>query len=138
MPSIGNRTGMMRDLRRFMIVALLLLIAAAIGCGVWFLAASSRMKVVVRNGGESEIRNVHLVLRDLDGVWMIEREAAILAPGEEIVIGHRQTDLRAESTFTNATGRECVHREGYIDLWTGEGWLIEIQPDGTVKSGYLH
>ena len=33
-------------------------------------------------------------------------------------------------------GQEYEHVEDYIDLWTGEGWVFDIQPDGTVASGY--
>jgi hypothetical protein len=120
-----------------MIVVVLLLLAGAIGTGVWLLATGTRMELVVRNGAENEIHDVHLVLRDLDGGWSVEREAAILVPGDEMLIVHRQTDLRVELTFTDASGRECAHRENYIDLWTGGCWLIEIQPDGTVESDYV-
>jgi hypothetical protein len=92
-------------------------------------------RALIRNSSGVQVRDVVLVLREYDGEWSLQRRAATLNPGESITIRHGKNDLKAHLQYV-IRGREHEHTEKYIDLWTGEGWVFDIQPDGTVVSGY--
>jgi hypothetical protein len=92
-------------------------------------------RVVVRNTGSSDVRNIQLTLQHLDGGVILLEYVARLAPGGEVVFRHRANDLSARLTFTIG-GRKFACSEPYIDLWTGEGWVYAIDSAGSVRSGY--
>jgi hypothetical protein len=60
-----------------------------------------------------------------------------LAAGSSATFKHGLNDSRAHLTF-QVKGSQHSFDAHFIDLWRGEGWVFEIQPDGTVKQGYEH
>ncbi len=94
-------------------------------------------RVTVRNLSGRTVANVTLELRSLDGDWKLTRHESSLPPGRSLRLRHSQNDTRGWLRF-RIDDAEREHEETYIDLWTGEGWLLDIQPDGAVESGYDH
>ena len=92
----------------------------------------------VRNSSGVPIDDVRLELSYTDyytGHRFIERGVSLQA-GESTVLWHSMNDSFAELRFT--LGETQHQHEAYLDLWTGQRWLFDIQPDGTVKEGYEH
>ena len=52
-------------------------------------------------------------------------------------VRHRFHHPRGALAFT-LRGSKRETKRFSLDLWTGEGWIFEIQPDGSVKEGYDH
>lgn len=110
-------------------VSLLLVLA----CGLFFLGRPERTEI--RNLSGLTITNVVLELRDYRSDWSVIKRKTSLKPGASLRVRHSHTDIKAVVTFAIA-GRAFRDEEGYIDLWTGEGWRFDIQPDGKVVAGY--
>ncbi len=92
-------------------------------------------RLIVRNASGVEIADVRLDIVELDGAGARSRRAERLAPGEQVLLRHGMRDLSVDVTFVLNGAAYQVH-EPYIDLWTGEGWVVEIQPDGSATTGY--
>jgi len=117
--------------RKFVFVLALTLL---IGVAYFYLRASNR--AFVQNCCPSNLRDIELVLRDATtGAEFVRRRIACLHPGQSALLRHRHNDLRAALRF-NLAGHTYVYAQHYIDLWTGEGWIFAIQPDGRVLTGY--
>jgi len=58
-----------------------------------------------------------------------------LEPDDDVVIRHGINDFGVDLVF-RMSEKEYQHSEPYVDLWKGEGWVIDVQPDGSAKSGY--
>jgi hypothetical protein len=58
-------------------------------------------------------------------------------PGKSFTVNHEYNDLAVSLRF-ESKGLGKIYEIGYIDLWRGEGWILEIQPDLTLKEGYDH
>jgi hypothetical protein len=112
-------------------VAVLLVLATIGG----FLLTHFSDHTDIRNLSGQTVTDVVLQLRDHQTDWAITKRVASLKPGESLRVRHSHNDTRAVVEFAIA-GRSIRHEEGYIDLWTGEGWCFDIQPDGSVTSGY--
>ena len=109
----------------------ILLALGLIGLGLWFTFFPNQ--TIVRNCSGKEVHDLILVIRELHGDWNVERRLDTLEPGARLIVRHSKNDTRAELRYVfEGTLRE--HEEGYIDLWRGEGWLFDIQADGTVHS----
>jgi hypothetical protein len=91
----------------------------------------------IRNSSGQTVTDVVLELRDTQTDWSVTKRVATLKPGESVRVRHTHRDTKAVVTFAVA-GRSFRHDEGYIDLWTGEGWRFDIQPGGVVTSGYAY
>jgi hypothetical protein len=91
----------------------------------------------IRNASGQEVRDIRLVLHDLRGNAALTKEVTQLGPGESALLRHNRNDLRAEMQFVLA-GDERRFEVSYIDLWRGEGYVFEILPDGSVRTGYDH
>ena len=93
----------------------------------------------VRNLRGRAVTEVVLQLRDhnISSSWGVIKRTATLEPGESLRVRHTHNDTTVVVEFVLG-GRTFRHDEGYVDLWTGEGYRFDIQPDGTVKSGYDH
>jgi hypothetical protein len=89
----------------------------------------------VRNLSGQTVTCVVLRLQGHQTDWTVIRKVASLKAGESISIRHSHKNTKAVVEFT-ISGKKVRYEEGYIDLWTGEGWVFGIQPDGTVTSGY--
>jgi len=92
-------------------------------------------RLIVRNSSGKALDDVHLNIRSKNGHQAIQRDVLSLEPGCNVVVRHGMNDSSLDMVFSKS-GKEYKHSEPYIDLWTGEGWVIEVQPDGTVTSGY--
>ncbi len=114
-------------------VGLLVVLVVVGGYGIYRLCLPNR--AIVRNSSGVAVSSVVLILRDLDGGWSLQKTIPSLQPGENITVRHGKNDTSAELRYgIRGTSRE--HREAYIDLWRGEGWVFDVQSNGTVKSGY--
>jgi hypothetical protein len=113
-------------------VAIVLLVVAAIG---GFLFTRFPNHTDIRNLSGQTVNDVVLKLRDHQTDWAVTKRVASLRPGESLRVRHSHNDTRAVVEFAIA-GRSFRHEEGYIDLWTGEGWRFDIHPNGTVTAGY--
>ncbi|MBL9170848.1 MAG: hypothetical protein JNN07_24160 [Verrucomicrobiales bacterium] len=93
----------------------------------------------VRNQSGQTVTDVVLQLRDhnSNSSWGVTRRAATLEPGESLRVRHSHNDSTAVVEF-GLGGRRFRHDNGYVDLWAGEGYRFDIQPDGSVKAGYDH
>src|SRR4029453_16517487 len=91
-------------------------------------------RIVIRNYSGVEVRNIRVVLA-YPGSEPFARSLASLRSGQAHVIHHHFNDSRASLEFEWGTQSKSLEVP-YIDLWTGEGWVFEIQPDGSVKQGY--
>jgi hypothetical protein len=89
----------------------------------------------IRNLSGQMVTDVVLELRDHQTEWAVTERVASLRPGGLVRIRHSHSDTSAVLQF-GIGGQRFRHDDGYIDLWAGEGWRFDIQPDGTVKSGY--
>src|SRR4051812_16042182 len=112
-----------------------ILIAAAVllgltTSGVFFFARFTEHTDIRNLSGET-VTDVVLKLRDHQTDWAVTKRVASLKPGEYLRVHHLHNDTRAVVEFAIA-GRSFRHEQGYIDLWTGEGWRFHIQKDGTV------
>jgi hypothetical protein len=121
------------SLRSLCVLTLLVVLAALWG------VVSSRFSnyTDIRNVCGKTVTDVVLQLQDHQTEWTVSKRVARLEPGESLRVYHSHNDTRAIVEFAIA-GRRFRHQERYIDLWTGEGWCFDIQPDGTVSSGYVH
>jgi hypothetical protein len=92
-------------------------------------------RLMIRNSSGASVVNVRLVLSRTNGDVYFIREIPLLEPGELISYRHGLNDSSAEIRFDIA-GSSHSYREKVIDLWTGEGWVFDVQPDGHVRSWY--
>ena len=116
------------------LIPLFILVAGGSGLAFWYGLITSN-RTIVRNSSGAQVRDLVLVLRELDGKRRLEKKLEILEPGASFTVRHGKNDTRAGLRYViGGTLRE--HKENYIDLWTGEGWVFDIQADGTVRSGY--
>jgi len=115
------------------LAVVLLLVLVAVGSLFVFRRVNERTEI--RNSSGQTITNVVLELCDIQTAWSVTKSVRALGPGESVRVYHTHRDTKAVVTFALA-GRKLRHDEAYIDLWTGEGWRFDIQPDGTVASGY--
>lgn len=113
--------------------AIILIIAAACGAAAWWMRFSNRL--LLRNASGAALGEIHVVARHLDGRVAIDRTVASLAAGSSATIRHALNDSRVTLEF-QMLGAVRHLDLGYIDLWKGEGWVIEIQADGSVQQGY--
>jgi hypothetical protein len=91
-------------------------------------------RIVIRNYSDVEVRNIRIILA-YTGSAPLTRSVASLPSGQAHVVHHHFHDSRASLEFEWGTQSKSLEVP-YIDLWTGEGWVFEIQPDGSVKQGY--
>lgn len=110
----------------------IVVIAVAVLC-VYELYLVNRL--IVRNSSGVDVKDVTLSVEDLGGKWHASKSATLLKPGASLIIRHSKNDTTAKLAYTiNGTSR--VYEQKYIDLWTGEGWLFDIQPDGSIRGTY--
>jgi len=94
-----------------------------------------KTQIVVRNGTDTTLVDVEIVLDDVGGKTSTTKNLERLKPGEERAL-RVGTDTSLRISFV-LDGTRQVHKE-YVDLWTGETYAFEIQTDGSVSSGYDH
>ena len=119
-----------QPLRFASVVVLVLITVLSTGC-------SDRLpnRVVVRNSAGTEISGITLVLDQVGGEKSLEESVSNLRPAEKLTLRHDMNDLSVNLRYTvGETAHE--HCEEYVDLWSGETWLLDIRPDGTVRAGY--
>ena len=117
---------------KYPLLLVALLVVAGIVCAAELLFFH---RVVVRNSSGGPVADVRLVVETFDGKWSLSKNIRSLKPGQSITVRHRKNDTKAVLRYV-IEGSLRKHEEIYIDFWMGEGWMFDIQPDGTVKSGY--
>jgi hypothetical protein len=90
-------------------------------------------QVVVRNNSSKTLSLVELVMRHPGGAVTTERFGDV-APDEEHIVYPLGPDFTARLTFIMADG-EHVCEKG-VDLWRGETFVFEIEPDAAVRAGH--
>jgi len=122
--------------RRLIVVTLLaaasiVALVLAFMLRVWY----PQNRIVLRNSSSADILDLQLSMRSQGGTQQIAEVVPRLKEGESVVFRHPMNDLHVELEFKEPTGT-YRHVNRSIDLWTGEGWLIDILPDGAVREGY--
>lgn len=116
------------------LIPVVLLFAVVVGTFILLPALLWPNRVMIRNASGQQLENVRLVLSDLNGNTILTRDVAHLGPDSSIVCRHDYNDFGAELRFVLANG-EYRFDKPLIDLWRGEGYVFEIQPDGSVEAG---
>jgi hypothetical protein len=129
-PTAARRLGPMLAVAA--VVVLALVVVAYIMFPVVFFALA-KTQIVIRNGTDTTLADVEIVLDDINSKSSTTRILGQLAPGEKRAI-RVGTDTFVRISFV-LDGTKHVHKE-YVDLWVGETYAFEIQPDGSVSSGY--
>lgn len=115
----------------------LVLGGAVVIAGLWYLLTHYPFfgppGVVVRNSTPHRLAIVEAVLEYPGGGTTTERFGD-LGPGEERAFSPAANDFRVRLLFVLG-GREYVHHDT-VDLWRGETYLFDIQPNGSVVTGY--
>lgn len=124
---------LIRLTRRRVAVAIVLTVVAAGGAAAGRMRFSNRF--VLRNASGTTLGEIHVVARHLDGRVAIDRTLVSLAAGSSTTIRHALNDSRVTLDFQMLGALRHLDL-GYIDLWKGEGWVMEVQPDGSVQQGY--
>jgi hypothetical protein len=122
---------------RFGVWTLLVLVAVVAffaWAGSW-LAYPNRL--ILRNASGSDLTEVRLWISDTKGNVVHQFSATRLGAGSSETIWHGLNDSSVRLVF-QINGAERQFDNPYIDLWTGEGWALEIQPDGSMKEEYDH
>jgi len=96
--------------------------------------ALAKTQIVIRNGTDTTLADVEIVLDDSNGKGTTTRIIEQLKPGEERAL-RAGTDTSVRISFVLA-GTRHVHKES-VDLFRGETYAFEIQPDGSVSSGHV-
>jgi hypothetical protein len=113
-------------------VALLCWIGGFIDWSFWLPGPN---RFVVRNASGINVDSIHLSIRFTDGRVGLENAIPDLAAGSSVTFPHDFNDSMVHITF-QFKGAKQRFVSDYIDLWRGEGWVFEIQPDGSVKQCY--
>jgi hypothetical protein len=111
--------------------ALVCIAAAAIAVGSCSVRRPNR--VIVRNSTGKGMTEILLDLRRYKGDASVSERASSLPPGESLVVEHPMLDLSVQLSY-RIGDTPYEHSEAYVDLWAGEGWLLDVQADGTVVS----
>jgi hypothetical protein len=118
-------------LKTLLITALL----GALGLGV---TAFSRLteRTRIHNLSGQPITDVVLELHGAyQDTWTLTKKTPALRSGNRLTLHHSQRDSKAILQFTLGQ-RSIRFEEPYTDLWTGEGWCLDILPDGQVTGHY--
>ncbi|KAF0241921.1 MAG: hypothetical protein FD180_4211 [Planctomycetota bacterium] len=117
----------------------LFVVAAILIAAAFFLRAGAPNRapnaLVVRNSSGKLLQDIRVVILEKDGGDRVERDFGVLGPADSILVRHGMNDSSVEVTFT-ISGQEFRHKEGYVDLWTGETWVVDVKSGGTTVSGY--
>ena len=92
-------------------------------------------RVAVRNQSAGTVSSLELTLKYVTGGSTTRRIDA-LAPGRELAVEPDKLDIWVTLSFA-LDGAIYTH-EATVDLWTGETYAFEIQPDGSISSGHDH
>ena len=92
-------------------------------------------KLILKNSTNDQIIDIRVNLHSVDKEWEKVIRNERLKPEDIIVIRHNQNDLSVNIQYV-IEGEEKYFEEKYIDYWKGERWLLDIQNDGNIKSGY--
>ena len=115
------------------VFAVVPIVLVAIALSIFWFGAPSR--TILRNSSGETITSIRLVVQEHSGSKTFSRNVQSLAPGESVVLRHNLNDSKVRLAFTlGNTSKE--HVEDYVDLWRGECWLIDVQPEGKIQSGY--
>ena len=120
---------------RYSLFAVVTLLVAIVSI-VLFCWLEFSNKTIVRNSTGANITAVRLEMKEDDGEF-VSREAETLLPGESMVVRHDMNDFSVKLTYT-LSGVSKDYVRSYVDMWTGEAWLINVCPGGKVVSDYEH
>lgn len=91
--------------------------------------------LVVKNVSAVELRDIEVVVKESNGSRKVHRSLSSLAPGARFKVPHGWNDSAID--IRGVTGEtNWQHKQEYVDLWSGEGWKVEVGHAGVVQSGY--
>jgi hypothetical protein len=91
-------------------------------------------RVTVRNSTAEVMTEIQLDLHKHGaGGASVSKRVPSLSPGESLVVEHPMLDLSVQLSY-RIGDTPYEHSEAYVDLWAGEGWLLDVRADGTVQS----
>jgi hypothetical protein len=114
-------------------VVVVAVVLVAVALTVFWLAFPNR--TIVRNSSGENIASVRLVVQEHGGTKPFSRSMKSLDPEESMVLRHNLNDSKVKLTFF-LDGKSQQYVEDHVDLWRGEGWLIDVQPAGKIESNY--
>ena len=108
-------------------------VLAGIGTFLWWVKAPNR--TILRNSSGADITDVRLSVQSLDGTETLSKKAERLGIGESLVLRHSFNDSTAKVSFC-LEGKDHKYAGDYVDLWTGESWVLDVMRDGSIRAGY--
>lgn len=115
------------------IVIAILLLGIAVGAYlVWNHLTTHR--VTIRNDAERDLVDVNIAIYGFGGDLLRHRHIAELRPGDSVSSSIKYDNPEVHIDFT--LGGQQHTEEVYMDLWTGEDWLVTINDRGEVESRY--
>ncbi len=121
-------------MKKLIFLAVGALLVAVVLSLFWF-RGSGPNRTIVRNSTGTTIYAVQLDVHEHRGTKSFSCNAESLATGDSMVLRHDLNDSTVKLIYT-LDGASREHVEDYVDLWTGEGWLIDVQPSGKIQSGH--
>jgi hypothetical protein len=92
--------------------------------------------VRIANESGVTVGDVRLLVLNLnDRAVVLDERVKELSAGASATFEHRCNDSTPSLSFV-LDGDRKTFDEPYVDLWTGQGWLSSIQPQGVVTSAY--
>lgn len=120
-------------MKKLVFLVVVLLVGGALF--LFLFRASTSNRLIVRNSTGTRINAVQLDVQDYGGTKNTSCNVESLASGDSIVLRHDLNDFSVKLTYSLG-GSSKEHVEDYVDLWTGQGWLIDVQQGGNIQSGY--
>jgi hypothetical protein len=94
-------------------------------------------RLIVRNSSGRHITTLEVTVVQLGGPWPSQPDDYLrdLAPGESLVLRHRFEDGWYRLKFQSGD-RKIEHQSNFASVGTGNGWVVEIRPDGKLDGGH--
>lgn len=122
-------------MKRASFIVIAVAVLGGLGLGGYGLLLRTMNKTIIVNQSGTSLDDVHLILRSANGNKTVVHHVPPLEAGQSVVVRHRMNDSSVELNFS-LKGKTFQHKEPYVDLWTGEGWILQVEAEGTVTSGY--
>lgn len=121
-------------MRRKSVLTLIAICAAGIVSSLLLSKLLWPNRITIQNASGKELREVQVILRDRQGHVFVDKRLPHLGACDSIPIQHGQNDFHVKLRYTQ-TG-ESREYESEIDLWSGEKYILAVQPDGLVEGRY--
>ena len=107
-----------------------------VAVGVFF-NAYFRNSIIISNVAQHSLEDVSLVVRSTGGEEIVRKHYDILEPSNSVATGFFGRDIEVQLCYSyNNQPQRCF--DEFVDLWTGETWIVEVKSDGQVQTGYRY